>query len=726
MAFTLTMGATALPDLWRGERRSEPRNQTSTIIPLAGDAKFPGAFLVTRLNLSFLNMTCTKFASTLKSSAKVCEILTKTQLIGATTNQVKRYGYVLLRMEIELRNTLEYLSDLLLCSGRGGELWRNFNHFRNKSALVWKILKKAGVHKNPEHFPNRNPLTWMNDDTNMGNSSEKLNASMSPSLIDILEQARPKFNINNNIGTNREDKALFLVGAGLGLLSSFVVSKIFGSNSAKEIETLNQKLGKHNKILKITNERIDILAKNISKSNEVMKNILEKLIKNNENQDVHYGVLWNFDQIIALNIEIATTFRLGELTLTLLNKGILNPELIEINSLQTIVNEGLKLFPNLMFPLKIHRYTLVHVIKILRIERVGRHKYLMLIPLTTKKDYKVYKLIAHPIRLGKQSLAVPKVRDLILTNDEDKTYITTNHNNIYSITNELHILLGNEPIYRQTLQTCEWATYNEDLRNTLLLCDFEKAGKVNDTYVVETETSRLVYFSVDTKVDINCPDKHTQTHLSGLHNISLACDITTDNAHWPSKQTVTINISTNNTNKFNSAELYVAQINRSSKVHSSLRELLNQLPKPKTPYTIDFDYYELSTEQLHTYAVFSQGFLTFMVIINSILIAFLCFNWKQNTQSTERLEFKHIGDRLRKASDSLRLKKDHLQDMSMTRVRDSLKNRGSSRQGEIRLVNPTAPNNIESKSINPTYDGYVANTFVQNIPKTYPALPRYP
>ena len=185
---------------------------------------------------------------------------------------------MLLRIEAELRQTLEYLSDLLLCSGRGGELWGKFNVFRNKSSLVWKIFKNVGVNKIPGHFPNRNPLTWMDDETNIGNVSEKINGSESSSLIDILEQARPKFNVEKNIGSNREEKALFLVGAGLGIISTFVVNKIFGSNSAEEIKSLNQKLGKNNKLIKLTNERIDILAKNISKSNEVMKKILEKLI----------------------------------------------------------------------------------------------------------------------------------------------------------------------------------------------------------------------------------------------------------------------------------------------------------------------------------------------------------------------------------------------------------------------------------------------------------------
>ena len=56
------------------------------------------------------------------TATQVEKVLEKTNLINLSDNNKKRYGYLLLKMEVEFHRILLYQKDLLLCSGRGGEL----------------------------------------------------------------------------------------------------------------------------------------------------------------------------------------------------------------------------------------------------------------------------------------------------------------------------------------------------------------------------------------------------------------------------------------------------------------------------------------------------------------------------------------------------------------------------------------------------------------------------
>ena len=101
------------------------------------------------------------------------------------------------------------------------------------------------------------------------------------------------------------------------------------------------------------------------------------MIEQNKKTDLHYAIQWNLDQLLSLNAEILNSFKLAELTLTLLDKGILNADLIELDSFKLIVEEGLKLFPELRFPLEINRTNLRHIVRILKVQRVGKKKFVM-------------------------------------------------------------------------------------------------------------------------------------------------------------------------------------------------------------------------------------------------------------------------------------------------------------------------------------------------------------
>ena len=87
----------------------------------------------------------------------------------------------------------------------------------------------------------------------------------------------------------------------------------------------------------------------------------------------------------------------------------------------------------------------------------------------------------------------------------------------------------------------------------------------------------------------------------------MACDIETEYVFWPAKQTVTIAIDLNETSVLDSSSLPIISVNKTSKVHKSLRELLAKLPKEDDPFTIDFNYYGLSLEEIQSYSIYAQS-----------------------------------------------------------------------------------------------------------------------
>ena len=272
---------------------------------------------------------------------------------------------------------------------------------------------------------------------------------MNNHLLSLLESSRPL-----PIRQPRSPRSPIIIGLGVGFLANYLLGQYFGNNNDKDIGILNENIQKQNKNIKVTNERIDMLASNVSNAVNTMKNILDKLVDAQKTADIHYAVLWNLDQLVASINNIRNVFKFSELTVTLLHKGILNADLIDLNSLERIVGEGRKSFPHLEFPLPIGRHELTHIVKILKVQLIGHHQFVMVIPLTHIQEYEVFSLIPHPVKLDTTSLVIPELKDVLLK--DATSYIITNKNNIYSISLQDHLLVNVEPIYNQMKSTCEW------------------------------------------------------------------------------------------------------------------------------------------------------------------------------------------------------------------------------------------------------------------------------
>ena len=123
-----------------------------------------------------------------------------------------------------------------------------------------------------------------------------------------------------------------------------------------------------------------------------------------------------------------------------------------------------------------------------------------ILPLADAQTYEIFTIIPHPMTISKTILAMPKVKQVILTNNKE-TYILTDRQNIKTISTREHMLLEVEPIYNQAFTICEWAVFNNRPKEIISLCDFEKAGTTNDTVVIETDRSRLIYFHIEKRLN---------------------------------------------------------------------------------------------------------------------------------------------------------------------------------------------------------------------------------
>ena len=730
--------------------RLVPEVTPATVMPWEGHSLIPGAFLLSRINLEFLNHTCNKLSNSMAVAVRVSQVINQFKIKGASQNEIKRYGYILLKVETEIKGILAYVSSLLLCSyDIRSDIWHKYRELKELLKTTWRLLRAAGKPtrimsdssnsfttarpfnqimldpldlpvnvNNTPHTPLNRPAIRNTDPTNLltGNNSNN-------SLIDYLEDARPDY--------LRQPRSPLAIGLGLGFLGSLIMGKYFDTNNDREIELINQNIRKQTNQLLVTNRRIDMLAKNVSNSFEAVTGILNKLVDAQQTTDIHLATLWSLDELSNSITELTNSFKLSEITITLLDDGILNPDLVDMNSFRHIIEEGRNHFPDYNFAINITRINLIHIVKILKVQRVGHLKYLMVIPLTQIAKYKVYTLIAHPVNLDDTTLVLPKINDIILKFED--SYIITQKTNLYSISHLEHLLLELEPVYHKSHLTCEWAGFHKNTTAMLSLCNYIKVGHMKDTFVVETDKHRLVYFPQQTKVALGCPDRHVHDTLEGLHRVPIACDVQTDHVFWPAKQTAHIDVRQLD-DEAPMPDLITIPVpsiyaNESSHIHDSLRELIDKLPKKHNPLTFDFNYHDLSLEEVQTYSIYAQSILTVFVIINSILIGIIYAKWIY--QRKPRLNnFVHdfrdssLANKFRGLRDSIRSRRD-----SFRNARDSIRSgrRSLKRQLKNKLSRSPTVSNVRMPTT--TVHASTNTDDVDNpppfIPEVYPALPRY-
>ena len=178
-------------------------------------------------------------------------------------------------------------------------MWKTFHTFKRQVSVVWELLKISRLSKallenskdkarfidslsktNDVHVTNDSDLStdpFLHEPNNPFASAvtalhsyDDSTDSPDKSLVDLLKQARP-------IVPQRQARHPTLLGLGLGFISSLFLTQFFGSSNMQLVQKLNNDIIRQNKLLKLTNQRIGILAKTVSTQISTIKTILDKI-----------------------------------------------------------------------------------------------------------------------------------------------------------------------------------------------------------------------------------------------------------------------------------------------------------------------------------------------------------------------------------------------------------------------------------------------------------------
>ena len=225
----------------------------------------------------------------------------------------------------------------------------------------------------------------------------------------------------------------------------------------------------------------------------------------------------------------------------------------------------------------------------------------------------------------------------------------------------------------------------------------------------------------------------------------LACDLMTDEVLWPAKQTMTIeHFDPNNSLLLDSSHLPVINVDKNSEMHSSLRELVNKVTSGDS-YTIDFDHHGLQIDQVTSYSIYAQSIITIVVVINSLMLAFLVIKWIYRKKISHKLSHDSnspLQNKFRGLKNSVRLRKDRFSftkgsktfrdsfRVTGSNIRDALKNEANQLKHRIQASpkafrKPSSTLNIPLHVETGTNTDVNAYPPVASVADLYPALPRY-
>ena len=340
-----------------------------------------------------------------------------------------------------------------------------------------------------------------------------------------------------------------------------------------------------------------------------------------------------------------------------------------------MIYEGLKIFPDLIFPIDISRETLPDAIKLIKIESYQRG-FLAILPLINRLDFEIHTLIPIPVQVANNHLMIASVKDLILK--QENNYITVNKDDLIPLDNSTWLVKDIEPIWSFSRSSCELEALTRNITNMLQICPFTKLGSNDDIFLTDLKDYRVFFTREERQVDLNCPDGKIKTTLVGIHQLSNECDIETDLVRWPAKLKKEIKIE--NLLKpirktYDITKLRILTLNGTEDVHKTIKDLIDRLPSLEDSLTIDFSNYDWTLEQVQSYSIYAHGITTIIIIINSTLIIIIYIlkgrdicrkseristsKLRESVRSKMRNKFPHsirdsVRDKFRNTRDSLR------------------------------------------------------------------------
>ena len=576
---TLTLGLTELTQPVSGEQNS-PVFTTKW----NGLTKIQGAYLITPIEFKTLKQICKQMPKHINLGSQAVSILNKSQYELGENSFIRKISFLLLHMESTFENILNYVEKLSLCN------WDYISRMRGEYRV----------------FKNKLDQSWI-----------QLRKQKQLEVATKLQQARP-------IMKPREFPAI-IGGLGIGLLGGVMLGSIFGSNAndnAEKIETLNRNINKINKKVLITNERLDVLSNNVTTAISEIKTILDKMQTFTTSAEIRKIVEWQLNQVIDAAITAQNIFRLGETSITMLRAGILNLDLIELETFKKVIQEGTKVFPDLEFPIgKISKENLPDIVKIIRIENIGGNKFVAVIPLVKQIGFDTYELIPLPVRVHHKMIMIAETKNTVLRNDQH--YIITDKEDLVRLSNTTLMLNKINPLWDRSRKSCESEAVAKNVTGMMELCHFKKLNTNNNIFLAKTQNNRIIFLEEKTMVTLNCPDGKIKSALVGLHMIPPKCDVETEQVTWPAEQTEKVELKSllDENEPFDITEIPILSLNDTLNVHKTIKTLIKELPSEREAFT--FEFKDFSLEEVQSYTIIGYGIHSIVIIINSILIGIL-------------------------------------------------------------------------------------------------------
>ena len=701
---------------------NETNNSPIVKLAWAGKARLTGSHLISPIRLQLIDNICSQLISNLQVTTDFIGTLVSSEVLTKAKSDlgfIRRISFLIHKVENTYIEIINYLENSLLCSnGTLIQLSDVFDDLKTTLDPIWRDLTELDA----------------------GKPAKVLTLGYLDQRLKVL---RPS-----------PEQHVFLSGVAIGtvgLVAGGIMGSLFGGgDNSEKITTLNDNIQAVDTKVRITNERIDVLSKNLTMGIKKIRLILESMTELNQRTQSTFTIQWNLEQLKQAANNLLILFRVCDNTVTLLRSGHLNADLLNLETFKRVIAEGTNYYNNMEFPVKeLTRENIPEIISLIQIQHVEQNKFIMIIPLVVNVEYKAYSLLPHPIKLSTGVIMIAEVNDLILVNEND--YITLNSREVNSIQEEIHIIDQVYPSWSHEHDSCEYAGYTGNVEKVLELCNFKKLGNPTGIYLADVPQNklRLLYVPDSTYIYLQCPGTRIKESVEGLNLIPYECDLTSKEVSWPAKlnQIIDIDELLVNSGKggaFDIKSLPPFILNETRTLHESIKKQIENLPSEDENFTFDFDSFDVSLEEVTSYSIVASGSIIVIIIIHSVLIAFIYIpkirNWfrirREKRISDDSMELGELGtrDRIRKylpksPRDSLKLsfrksfrRARGLSNRSKDSIASSIRSVASSTRDNTRKLRLKGSNWLSPETvIKPTLVNASTNT---NRPKrrVYPNL----
>lgn len=416
-------------------------------------------------------------------------------------------------------------------------------------------------------------------------------------------------------------------------LGGVILNTVLGTATEEQIRQVNTsvshvKLATYRLEIK-TNHLIELVGKSLGYISEVVKTLQDT--SNQLDELSRYIILHQLITEISTVIKHLVSVSLEtETRIALLRKGIMPPILTEEHVL-SLIREGMRRFPDLVFPLSPHQVLKSNSSEYTNILKsfptADPHVFVVGVPFVSRTNvYDLYKFTPFPVKNAMNQLVMPTLNNYIAKSATDFVELQTlsNCDHVNSV-----YLCDNLTARRTNMTTCENSILANDLPRLNATCNYYQVELDRGYYAAPIGKSWYVYFEKQTHGTVVCPGSRINKviELQGLIRLEPPCSLQTSQITFTTVETAAVNLTQVPTVKIPLTPLDVIPVQVSSPDQSILTNINNDLAQLKMiekKATIqDADW------SIQMPIIFSASGLAFvLLILIAFIIGFLCHRHK--------------------------------------------------------------------------------------------------